>query len=157
MIHVIFVCKGNICRSPMAEAIFRKKVQDVGLANEISVDSAGTGNWHIGNPPHPGTIEMLKQHSIPHEDLIARQIQPEDLQKFNYIVVMDEQNMAMIRNLGNVRQQMFRLLELVPSIPENNVPDPYYDGQFDRVYEWISLGCDALLEKIQKDHHLDTV
>jgi protein-tyrosine phosphatase len=154
MIRVLFICKGNICRSPMAEAVMRHMICEAGLDEFISVDSAATGNWHVGDPPHPGTIRILKQHQIPHEDLIARQVQREDLQTFDYIVAMDEENMAALKRLGPTEKPMFRLLELVESIPDQDVPDPYYTGQFARTYELVQLGCKALLEKIVSEHNL---
>jgi protein-tyrosine phosphatase len=155
MIQVLFICKGNICRSPMAEAVMRQMIENAGLSKTISVDSAAIGNWHVGEPPHQGTIQVLKKHKIPYETLVCRQVRSTDLKEFDYIVAMDEENMAALKRLGTTpKQHMFQLLDLVDSIPDRNVPDPYYTGQFDRTYELIQLGCRALLTKIMKEHNL---
>ena len=100
MIHILFVCLGNICRSPMAEAIFREKVKKEGLADRIKVDSAGTGDWHIGKPPHQGTREILKAKRISDEGLFARQIKASDLNEFDYIIAMDTENVKNIKKLS---------------------------------------------------------
>src|SRR4051812_26586452 len=91
MIRVLFVCLGNICRSPMAEAVFLHKVKAAGLDGEISADSAGTGNWHVGAPPHSGTRRILSAKGIAYEGR-ARQLSRSDLDSFDYILTMDEQN-----------------------------------------------------------------
>ncbi len=92
MIKVLFVCLGNICRSPMAEAVFRDLVKREGLEDKIKADSAGTGDWHIGNPPHKGTREILNENQISAEGLVARQIQSGDIEEFDYIIAMDRTN-----------------------------------------------------------------
>lgn len=154
MIQVLFICKGNICRSPMAEAVFRKMIEDAGLTQIITVDSAAIGNWHVGEPPHRGTIQILKKHNIPYETLICRQVRSSDLEQYDYIVAMDDENIAALKRLDPSNQKIFRLLEFVGSISDQNVPDPYYSGHFDETYELVTLGCTALLSKIKTDHKL---
>ena len=105
MIHILFVCLGNICRSPMAEAIFREKVKKEGLADRIHVDSAGTGDWHIGKPPHQGTREILKANGISDEGLFARQIKTNDLNEYDYIIAMDTEN---VKNIKELRKLLFK-------------------------------------------------
>jgi protein-tyrosine phosphatase len=98
MIKILFVCLGNICRSPMAEAVMRHLIKKEGLEKEIVVDSAGTGDWHIGKPPHEGTCHILNKYHISYEGQKARQVIAEDLTSFNYIIGMD------IENVGNIRR-----------------------------------------------------
>ncbi|GAB6933117.1 low molecular weight protein-tyrosine-phosphatase [Calditerricola satsumensis] len=158
MIRVLFVCLGNICRSPMAEAVFRHMVKEAGLDGVVEVDSAGTGHWHVGEPPHEGTRRILEQKGIDWRGIRARQVAPVDAERFDYIVAMDAENQGeVVRMLGlhrpdgKKRPQVFRLLELVPDAPTADVPDPYYTGNFDEVYELIRAGCAALLERIRRD------
>ncbi|WP_394237829.1 low molecular weight protein-tyrosine-phosphatase [Niallia oryzisoli] len=152
MIRVIFVCLGNICRSPMAEAIFRDLVKKEGLEDKIKIDSAGTGNWHIGNPPHQGTREILKKYQISDEGLKARQITNADL-SFDYIIGMDSENIKNIKKLGSLPShvKVKRLLDFVEGRQELDVPDPYYSGNFEEVYELVKEGAENLLLEMKKD------
>ena len=152
MIRVLFVCLGNICRSPMAEAVFRHKVREAGLADRIEADSAGTGSWHIGKPPHQGTIDVLTRRRIDYSGIIARQVSKNDLDKFDYIVAMDENNVKNLRSLGGDSDngKIVRLLDFVPEQPLRDVPDPYYTGNFDEVYELVDQGCEKLLAYIKE-------
>jgi protein-tyrosine phosphatase len=153
MIHILFVCLGNICRSPMAEAIFREKAKNEGLADRIKVDSAGTGDWHIGKPPHQGTREILKAKRISDEGLFARQIKASDLKEYDYIIAMDTENVKNIKKLAGHSStvKIKRLLDFVDNHLLTDVPDPYYTGNFDEVYELINDGCERLLQEIKKD------
>lgn len=151
MIKVLFVCLGNICRSPMAEAMFREIVKRDGLTEKIYADSAGTGDWHIGQPPHRGTIEILEKNNITAAGLRARQIQTDDLDTFDYIIAMDSENRKNIENL-QVRFPKAKvrvLLDFVPHIIEKNVPDPYFTGNFQEVYDLVKEGCENLLTHIK--------
>lgn len=156
MVRVLFVCLGNICRSPMAEAVFRDYVAREGLNDKIEVDSAGTGNWHVGNPPHEGTSTLLKEKGISTEGMKARQIIQEDGEKFDYIIAMDSQNLKDLRKViaekeGSV---VTLFLDLVENAPFKDVPDPYFTGNFDEVYDLVTQGCEALLERIKKEKSL---
>jgi protein-tyrosine phosphatase len=155
MIRVLFVCLGNICRSPMAEAVFRHMVGQEGLSSQIHVDSAGTGGWHAGERPHRGTLNVLDRHGISHEGLVARQVRREDFREFDYIVAMDTDNLEDLRRFGAWKEgQVFRLLDLVDEVSDKDVPDPYYTGNFDQVYELVRLGCERLLNKIKQERGL---
>lgn len=150
MSRVLFVCLGNICRSPMAESVFLHLVREAGLESEIEVDSAGTGDWHIGNRPHNGTLQILKTNGIP-EGSRARQIRLSDLDEFDYLVVMDNSNLANVQALGTGRAQVVRLLDFVPEFEDKEVPDPYFTGDFESVYAMIRRACEMLLKHIQAE------
>lgn len=156
MVKILFVCLGNICRSPMAEAVFRDLVKKEGLADKISIDSAGTGNWHVGKPPHRGTQEILQKNAIEFEGIHARQITEEDLRNFDYIIAMDVENLGNLRRLAGYAKTGFigRLLDFVPDSDLTDVPDPYYTGNFMEVYELIEKGCRHLLETVKKEKGL---
>lgn len=151
MIHVLFVCLGNICRSPMAEAVFRHKVKEAGLDGKIKVDSAGTGNWHIGQPPHKGTRKLLDVKGISYSGIAGRQVQSKDFQAFRYIIAMDANNRKDLLELaGNLQNGELKLLmDFVPGQTGVNVPDPYYTGNFDEVYGMVDEGCSRLLDYIR--------
>ncbi|WP_110113542.1 low molecular weight protein-tyrosine-phosphatase [Bacillus sp. CGMCC 1.16541] len=150
MINVLFVCLGNICRSPMAEAVFRDLVEKRGLSHKIQVDSAGTGDWHIGHPPHEGTRNILTKNSISFEGMKARQVVEKDLSSFDYIIGMDAENIGNVRRLAGFNKTGYigRLLDFVPEAKVEDVPDPYFTGNFDEVYDLVTEGCRRLLDHI---------
>lgn len=150
-IGVLFVCLGNICRSPMAEAIFRKLVQERGIERQFDIDSAGTGDWHIGDGPHQGTVKKLAEHDISTEGMYSRQLKLEDHDRFEYIVCMDDSNIKnALPMLGcHESAKVFRLLDLIKD--SKDVPDPYYTGDFEETYQLCLEGCEALLQKIDED------
>src|SRR5690349_21222262 len=134
MVRVLFVCLGNICRSPMAEAVFAHFVAEAGLEKEIEVDSAGTGQWHVGERPHHGTRHVLASKNIPYDGR-ARVIDRSDLDLFDYIVVMDNANLRDVQFMGKANGRVVRLMDFARVSDIKEVPDPYYDGRFELVYE----------------------
>lgn len=150
MVRVLFVCLGNICRSTMAEAVFRKLVEEEGLANQIMVDSAGTAGWHAGEPPHQGTQEILEKHQISHHGITSRQIHTRDWHLFHYIIAMDEQNIADLQlKKENDDVVLAKLTDFIEDDDVTYVPDPYYTGDFNYTYELVTLGCRNLLKEIK--------
>ena len=128
-IRILFVCLGNICRSPMAEAVFRNKVKQAGLQDRIVVDSAGTGDWHVGEPPHRGTRGILAQKGVSAEGMQARQITVRDLAQFDYVLTMDSDNLTAVRGMHHAPRATIRpLLEYAPHLGIADVPDPYSTG-----------------------------
>lgn len=153
IVRVLFVCLGNICRSPMAEAVLRHKINEHDLSQAIVVDSAGTGDWHIGKVPHEGTRHILDQKGIGYKDMTARLVISDDFQKFDYIVCMDRSNGDNVRKLpGGEQTKLFFFMDLLPEEELREVPDPYFTGNFEQVYDLIDAGCDVLLETIIREH-----
>ncbi|WP_322497148.1 low molecular weight protein-tyrosine-phosphatase [Chloroflexus sp.] len=150
-IRVLFVCMGNICRSPMAEAIFRHLVEQAGLSDRFEIDSASTGGWHVGEPPHPGTQRVLARHNISTAGMRARQVRSADIDQFDYILVMDRENLADLgRFHPRARERAKLLLSFAPELEVDEVPDPYYNGRFDEVYQLIEIACRNLLAYIRE-------
>ena len=153
-VRVLFVCLGNICRSPMAEAVFQKMVDDAGLTNEIHVDSAGTSAYHVGEQAHPGTRRVLASHDIRYDGR-ARQIETEDRHNGStYFVAMDSENReALQERFGDV-PHLYRLMDFATYANVRDVPDPYYSDNFDYVYRLVDDGCRGLLETIRANEGL---
>ncbi len=151
-IGVMFVCLGNICRSPMAEAVFSHLVSKAGLEDRFEIQSAGIGSWHVGERPHPGTIKVLKQHQISvNPNKRAQQIKSNLFNQFDYVVAMDQSNQQDLKAFG----QAFLLLDAVPSINTRDVPDPYYEKNFEVVFDLVLKGCTHLLERVIREKALD--
>ena len=151
MVDVAFVCLGNICRSPMAEAIMRQRLQDRGI-KDVRVHSRGTGKWNLGQPPHEGTQKILNEHQIPFDGMISELFEPTD--DFDYIIAMDQSNIENIKAINpNIQGQLFKLLEF-SNMEESDVPDPYYTNNFEGVYKMVQSSCDHLIDYIVKDANL---
>jgi len=146
---VLMVCLGNICRSPLAEGILKSKVD----ASKVFVDSAGTGHWHVGNPPDPRSIEVAKKHDLNISNQRGRQFDPQDFISFDYIFVMDNSNydnvIQLAQSVEDKNKVQLILDELFPG--ENvDVPDPYYGGGqgFESVYQMLDEACDQIASRL---------
>lgn len=153
MVKVLFVCLGNICRSPMAEAVFRKMVNDENLQDKIFIDSAATSSWEDGNPVHHGTKKRLAKEGIGVEGMYSRILNDNDL-SFDYIVGMDKNNITNINNFLNGRFSGEVNLLLQYAGKNSEIADPYYTGNFNKTYDDVYEGCTALLKTIKEKYGL---
>ncbi len=147
--RILFVCLGNICRSPLAEGILKKKINKQGL--DWHVESAGTGSWHLGEAPDPRSVDIAHQYGIDITDQEARQFSPYDFERFDRIFVMDSGNYADVIQYAQSeeeRQKVHYLLDILYSGQELEVPDPYWDDNgFQKVYQLLDKALDELIEQ----------
>ncbi|MDR0921723.1 MAG: low molecular weight phosphotyrosine protein phosphatase [Lactobacillales bacterium] len=150
MKKILFVCLGNICRSPMAEVVFREKVKRRGLEKEFIVDSAATSGWEQGNPVHRGTRKVLKEHGMSSKGLTSRKVTAADYQRFDYLIGMDFQNVADLEDFApeETHATITSFLSVVPNRENEAVPDPYYTGDFEQTYRLVDEGTEKWLEKL---------
>ncbi|MGX2948684.1 low molecular weight protein-tyrosine-phosphatase [Frederiksenia canicola] len=154
-INVLFVCLGNICRSPMAECILREKIRLAHLEHVIFTDSAGTSGWHDGENMHHGTAHVLAKHEIDHRGFTSRKVRKTDWEQFDYLVAMDKHNLHDLEKLfGKAPDKLFQITTLCENLPHDHIPDPWYTGDFDETYRLLDQCCDALLAKIRQTHYL---
>lgn len=138
----------------MAEAVFQKMVDDAGLSSIIEIDSAGTGSWHVGERAHPGTRRVLGRHGISYEGRARRIEQHDMVDSDSYLIAMDESNMDhLVARFGNHRR-LYRLLEFADQGSVLDVPDPYYSGNFEYVYQLVEEGCRGLLAEIRRQEKI---
>ena len=151
MVRVLFVCLGNICRSPTAHGVFEGLVQAQGLAHQIAVESAGTGGWHVGNPPDHRAIDVAQRRGVDISHLRASQVTSEHFSRFDYILAMDHQNLSDLRRLQpeDFGGHLSLFLEFEHS-SEEEVPDPYYGGEegFQHAIALIESAAQGLLTHI---------
>lgn len=152
-VHVLFVCMGNICRSPTAEGVFRKIVQDQGLATKIITDSAGTHAYHVGEPPDRRAQATALRRGIDLSDLRARRALPADFEKFDYVLAMDRDNYINLQSVCPVgyEDRLFMFLDFAEGLSHAEVPDPYYGGDrgFEDVFDMVEAASKGLLVDIQ--------
>jgi len=146
MTRILFVCSGNICRSPTAKAVFARLVADAGLADEIDVDSAGTGGWHAGEPPDERATAAARQRGLELGG-VARQISPADFAEFDLIVAVDDENLQRLRKIAPPGAT-----DRIRKLTAADVPDPYYGGPqgFDLVLDLVEVACRELLDELRQ-------
>ena len=151
MINILFVCHGNICRSPMAEFILKALVNKLQLEEQFRIESAATSQEEIGNPIYPPVRRILSELKIDFSHKRARQISRNDTEEFDYIIAMDNKNIADLKSLGKTGGYIGRLSDFVPDGGWTDVPDPYYTGNFQEVYDLVTEGCAKLLAFIRNE------
>jgi len=157
-IRVLFVCLGNICRSPLAEAVFRHLVEERGWAGRFEIDSAGTSGWHRGAPPDSRSAAVARRRGIEVAGA-SRRVVAADLRRFHYVIAMDEENLDALRELqasAGGGAQVRRLREFEPHAASLDVPDPYYGGPrgFEEVHDIVERACAGLLAHVAAEHGL---
>ncbi|MFZ5524532.1 MAG: low molecular weight protein-tyrosine-phosphatase [Pseudomonadota bacterium] len=155
-VAVVFVCMGNICRSPTAEAVFRHYVESAGLSEHIVIDSAGTHDYHIGDPPDQRTQRAARQRGYDMSAIRGRQVEADDFRRFDYVLAMDRGNLAILQSLAppDSATQARLFLEYARHHAEREVPDPYYGGAdgFERVLDMVEDAAQGLLQEIRQRH-----
>lgn len=155
-VSVVFVCMGNICRSPTAEAVFRHYVESAGMSGHILIDSAGTHDYHIGDKPDARAQLAAQQRGYDMSNLRGRQVEEEDFRRFDYVLAMDMANLGILQSIAprdsDTRARLF--LEYARHHREREVPDPYYGGAdgFERVLDMVEDAAQGLLEEIRQKH-----
>ena len=149
MQSILFVCLGNICRSPTAEGVFRVLAEQQNRA--YCIDSAGTGNWHAGEPPHPPSVKAAKRRGYDISGQRARQVRREDFNDFDLILAMDRNNLADLRAImpPDATAELGLFLDYAPELKRKDVPDPWYTGEFDLVIDLIEAASRGLLSKLR--------
>ena len=143
---LLFVCLGNICRSPTAEAIFRLQAKGLGL----EIDSAGTSGWHDGNPSDPRASAEAARRGIDMSYIRSRKVVAEDFERFDLIVAMDAQNLRDLQSMQpeGSKARLVKLLDYTPELGISDVPDPYYEDNFPEVLDMIELACGRLVKSL---------
>jgi protein-tyrosine phosphatase len=150
---VLFVCLGNICRSPMAEGVFRAAADRAGLAGRVRADSAGIGDWHVGLPPDARAIQAARRRGYDLTSLRGRQVEVADFARFGWILAMDEANLEALTEMrpADFDGRLGLLLDFAPELGQREVPDPYYGGPegFERVLDLVEPAMTGLIAEVQ--------
>lgn len=155
-VSVVFICMGNICRSPTAEAVFRHYVESAGLSEQVLIDSAGTHDYHVGDKPDSRAQRAAQQRGYDMSKLRGRQVGEDDFRRFDYVLAMDTANLAILQRIAppdsDTRARLF--LEYARHHSEREVPDPYYGGEdgFERVLDMVEDAAQGLLQEIRQKH-----
>lgn len=152
MYRILFVCHGNICRSPMAEFIMKKLICQNNLKNIFSINSAAVTNDALGLPMDLRTKQELDKHAVPYDQHRAKKMTKQDYQKYDYLICMDEENFLRMNEItgGDPVHKEFKLLYFAKK--QKDIDDPWYTGDFDKAFEQIKWGCSALLEYLKKEN-----
>lgn len=147
MIKVMFVCLGNICRSPMAEYVFKNMVKEAGLEDKFKISSAATSYEEEGNSIYPPAARTLKGYDIPYGNHKAHRLTTAEIEEYDYIIGMESRNISNILRIsgGNHQEKIYKLLDFCGG---GDISDPWYSGDFDTTYRDVTKGCKALLEKL---------
>jgi len=155
-IRVLFICKGNICRSPTAHGVFETLVERGGLSHLIEVDSAGTHAYHVGNPPDRRAQETAQRRGVNLSSQQARKAKSDDFQKFDYLVAMDQDNFHGLLSICPVgmEDKIHLLMDYAPAFRTREVPDPYYGGDagFEKVFDMVEAAAVGLLNELKRRH-----
>lgn len=151
---VLFVCLGNICRSPSAEGVFRRALEQAGMADEIELDSCGVGDWHVGKAPDSRSQQAALRRGVDISGLRARQLRAQDFTEFDYVLAMDQDNLRAMRELkpANSKAQLGLFLDFAGT-PGAEVPDPYYGGEegFENVLNMIEAASEGLIQHLKRE------
>lgn len=158
MVKVLFVCMGNICRSPTAHGVFREMVRREGLEDRIVTDSAGTHAYHVGEPPDRRAQETAVRRGIDMSDLRARRAEPQDFHDFDYVLAMDQDNYQGLSGIcpEGMQDRLQMFMDFAPDMRTREVPDPYYGGAsgFEHVFDLVEAAAAGLLADIRQRHGL---
>jgi protein-tyrosine phosphatase len=156
IVKVLFVCMGNICRSPTAHGVFRALVEKEGMSHGVEIDSAGTHAYHVGNSPDKRAQATAQRRGVDLSDLLARRVEPEDFEVFDYVLAMDQDNYMSLSEICPDQHvdKIYMFMDFASHMRTREVPDPYYGGPagFDRVFDLVEAASEGLLAEIRRRH-----
>jgi protein-tyrosine phosphatase len=156
IVKVLFVCMGNICRSPTAHGVFRALVEKEGMSHVVEIDSAGTHAYHVGNSPDKRAQATAQRRGVDLSDLLARRVEPEDFEVFDYVLAMDQDNYMSLSEICPDQHvdKIYMFMDFASHMRTREVPDPYYGGPagFDRVFDLVEAASEGLLAEIRRRH-----